>query len=67
MKLFTKKELLNFKKNSFSFGINNNSSLNIFSNKLDGTNSSNLISKEKTGYYSSRKFDYVPIDLFKKK
>ena len=71
MKLFTKNELLNFKKNSFSFGINNNSSmdekLNIFSNKLDGTNSSNLISKEKTGYYSSRKFDYVPIDLFKKK
>ena len=34
MKLFTKKELLNFKKNSFSFGINNNSSLNIFSNYI---------------------------------
>ena len=67
-KLFNKNELINFKKNSFFSKLYNNSidaHLNKFSNNR--SLSSNLIDTNKTGYYSSRKLDYVPMDLIKEK
>ena len=67
-KLFNKNELINFKKNSFFSKLYNNSIdnyLNKFSININM--SSNLIDINKTGYYSTRKLDYVPIDLIKVK
>ena len=67
-KLFNKNELINFKKNSFFSKLYNNSidnHLNKFS--INRSMSSNLIDINKTGYYSTRKLDYVPMDLIKVK
>ena len=67
-KLFNKNELINFKKNSFFSKLYNNSIdnyLNKFSININM--SSNLIDINKTGYYSTRKLDYVPMDLIKVK
>ena len=67
-KLFNKNELINFKKNSFFSKLYNNSIdnyLNKFSSNINM--SSNLIDINKTGYYSTRKLDYVPMDLIKVK
>lgn len=67
-KLFNKNELINFKKNSFFRKLYNNSidnHLNKFS--INRSMSSNLIDINKTGYYSTRKLDYVPMDLIKVK
>ena len=67
-KLFNKNELINFKKNSFFSKLYNNSIdnyLNKFS--INRSMSSNLIDINKTGYYSTRKLDYVPMDLIKVK
>ena len=67
-KLFKKNELINFKKNSFFSKLYNNSIdnyLNKFSININM--SSNLIDINKTGYYSTRKLDYVPMDLIKVK
>ena len=70
MKLFTRKELMNYNKNYIS-----NESRNSISNyrrtnksayKFSESKSSNILDKknEKFDYYSDRKFDYVPNDLF---
>ena len=67
-KLFNKNGLINFKKNSFFSKLYNNSidnHLNKFS--INRSMSSNLIDINKTGYYSTRKLDYVPMDLIKVK
>ena len=67
-KLFNKNELINYKKNSFFSKLYNNSidnHLNKFS--INRSMSSNLIDINKTGYYSTRKLDYVPMDLIKVK
>ena len=67
-KLFNKNELINFKKNSFFSKLYNNSidnHLNKFS--INRSMFSNLIDISKTGYYSTRKLDYVPMDLIKVK
>ena len=67
-KLFNKNELITFKKNSFFSKLYNNSidnHLNKFS--INRSMSSNLIDINKTGYYSTRKLDYVPMDLIKVK
>ena len=69
-KLFSENELINFKKNSFLNKLNTNSideHLNRFSNKLARCNSSNFLGIDKTECCSSRKFDYVPMDLIKEK
>ena len=69
-KLFSENELINFKKNSFLNKLNTNSideHLNKFSNKLARCNSSNFLGIDKTECCSSRKFDYVPMDLIKEK
>ena len=70
MKLFTRKELMNYNKNYIS-----NESRNSISNyrrtnksayKFSESKSPNILDKknEKFDYYSDRKFDYVPNDLF---
>ena len=69
-KLFSENELINFKKNSFLNKLNTNSideHLNRFSNKLARCNSSNFLGIDKTECCSSRKLDYVPMDLIKEK
>ena len=69
-KLFSENELINFKKNSFLNKLNTNlidEHLNRFSNKLARCNSSNFLGIDKTECCSSRKFDYVPMDLIKEK
>ena len=69
-KLFSENELINFKKNSFLNKLNINSideHLNRFSNKLARCNSSNFLGIDKTECCSSRKFDYVPMELIKEK
>ena len=67
-KLFNKNELINFKKNSFFSKLYNNS-IDNYLNKFSINRSmfSNLIDISKTGYYSTRKLDYVPMDLIKVK
>ena len=69
-KLFSENELINFKKNSFLNKLNISSideHLNRFSNKLARCNSSNFLGIDKTECCSSRKFDYVPMELIKEK
>ena len=69
-KLFSENELINFKKNNFLNKLNINSideHLNRFSNKLARCNSSNFLGIDKTECCSSRKFDYVPMELIKEK
>ena len=67
-KLFTKNELINFKKNSFFNKLYNNT-IATYLNKYsyNGNMSSNLLDINKNGYYSKRKLDYVPKDLIEGK
>ena len=70
MKLFTKKELFKYNKSSFydesRKNISNNRRSNKSSYKFNESKSSTLLDrrKEQFDYYSDRKLDYVPIDLF---
>ena len=70
MKLFTKKELFKYNKSSFydesRKNISNNRRSNKSSYKFNESKSSTLLDrrKEQLNYYSDRKLDYVPIDLF---
>ena len=70
LKLFTKKELINFNKpniyNESKNSISNNRRTNKSSLKFNENKSCNLLDKrkEKFDYYSERKLDYVPVDLF---
>ena len=73
MKLFTKKELFKYNKSSFydesRKNISNNRRSNKSSYKFNESKSSTLLDrrKEQFDYYSDRKLDYVPIDLFSRK
>ena len=67
-KLFNKNELINFKKNSFFSKLYNNSIDTHFNKFFNNRSmSSNLLDINKTGYYSNRKLDYVPMDLIEEK
>ena len=71
MKLFTKKELFKFNNKSSFYeeskkNISNNRRSNKSSHKFNESKSSTLLEKRKEqfDYYSDRKLDYVPMDLF---
>ena len=71
MKLFTKKELFKFNNKSSFYeeskkNISNNRRSNKSTHKFNESKSSTLLGsrKEQFDYYSDRKLDYVPVDLF---